>query len=79
MAGPRCEEQVVSQQQPGRRWLGMGRQSFRALEQGDFGLSFSLNLSDSISHLLPSRYGLYPNPSAVAASDASGSWSGILV
>lgn len=78
MAGPRCEEQVVSQQQPGRRWQGTGRQSFRDLEQGYLGLT-SLSLSDSISHLLPSRYGLYPHPSAVVAAGASGSRSGFLV
>ena len=58
---------------------GYGETELQGLEQGDFGLRFSLNLSDSVSHLLPSRYGVHPNPSAVAAAHASGSWSGILV
>lgn len=66
---------MVSQQQPGRRWQGGGDAGL--LQTGRGGLCL-LGLSQS-SHLLPTRYGLHPDPSAAAAAGASGRWSSILV
>lgn len=61
MAGPQCEEQVVSQQQSGRRWQGVGRQGCWDLEWGvggacpprPFRLSSTSSRLDMASILIP--------------------------